>query len=61
MADQALKKKVELLLGRGRIDYVPSKALVESVIDQLIEEGRIPPREKWEDFKSSEAPREESE
>ncbi len=56
-----MKKKVELLLGRGRIDYVPSKALVESVIDQLIEEGRIPPREKWEDFKSSEAPREESE
>ena len=61
MADQALKKKVELLLGRGRIDYVPSKALVESIIDQLIEEGRIPPREKWSEVKSSEVPPEGSE
>jgi len=61
MTKEELRKKVELLVGKGKIEYVPSKALVDSIIDQLIEEGKIPPREKWGELKSSQAPREESE
>ena len=56
-----LRKKVELLVGKGQIEYIPSKALIDAIIDQLIEEGKIPPKEKWEELKSSEVPREESE
>ncbi len=56
-----LRKKVELLVGRGQIEYIPSEALVNAIIDQLIEEGRIPPRDKWEELRSSEVPREGSE
>ena len=61
MAKEELRKKVELLVGKGQIEYIPSAALVNSIIDQLIEEGKIPPREKWEELKSSQAPREGSE
>lgn len=57
MGKEGLRRKVELLIGYGKIEYVPSKKTVEAIIDQLIEEGRIPPREKWKELKSAEAPR----
>lgn len=61
MANDELRKKVELIIGKGQIHYIPSENLINSIIDQLIEEGRIPPREKWKELKESEAPPEESE
>lgn len=61
MGKEELRKKMELLIGKGRIEYVPSEKLVNDIIEQLIKEGRIPPREKWEELKSAEAPREGSE
>ncbi|GEM_PF-3473443 len=48
---EALRTKIQLLVGFGRVDYVPSRRTVETIIEQLIAEGRIPPREEWESAK----------
>ena len=65
MDDDAKKKRikqiVDAFLGSGEIHYIPSKKHVEAIIEQLIAEGRIPPREKWRELKDAEAPREGSE
>jgi len=56
-----VKQIVEAFVGSGEVQYIPSKKHVEAIIDQLIAEGRIPPREKWKELKDAEAPREGSE
>jgi len=56
-----VKQIVDAFIGTGEIHYVPSRTQVEEIIEQLIAEGRIPPRERWKELKDAEAPREESE
>ncbi len=58
---ERIKRIVDAFIGSGQVQYVPSKKQVEQIIDQLIAEGRIPPREKWKELKDAEAPREGSE
>jgi hypothetical protein len=61
MDREELRKRVRLLVGEGEVHYLPSKRTVEAIIEQLIAEGRIPPREKWKEIKDSEVPHGESE
>ncbi len=56
-----IRQIVNAFIGSGEVHYIPSKKHVEAIIDQLIAEGRIPPREKWKEIKDAEAPREGSE
>ncbi|HIP74315.1 MAG TPA: hypothetical protein EYH14_01555 [Euryarchaeota archaeon] len=56
-----LKQKIKAALGKGVVQYVPPKEVLESIIEQLIAEGKIPPREKWGEIKRREAPPEGSE
>lgn len=60
MADDRLRKTIEVIIGKGKVYFIPSRGLINSIIDELIREGRIPPREKWKDLKESEAPPGES-
>ena len=45
-----LRKKLKAV-----VEYLPPEDVLESIIDRLIAEGRIPPRDKWKDLKKREA------
>ena len=51
---ERIRAIISALLGNGEVQYMPSKQTVESIIDQLIKEGKIPPREKWAELKEME-------